>query len=184
ADGFRIRVESHENASLALLHRLSAATSDFNLFKAEPHNAIATKMQTVVISTVPQIAQLALDHEDRQRICSPVSCAMVVEYLTGQKEDPIDFSLKVFDTGLSVYGSWAYNVAHAFDRCRGAAYFCVKRSNSFFDLHKQLMKGIPSIVSVRGELPGALKPFPNGHLMVVVGWDQQTAEVICHDPAA
>lgn len=184
ADGFRIKVEPRDSAHLGLLYGLSVTTSHFDLFKPESADGVAQKMKTVVLSGVPKIAQFALDHEDNHRICSPVSCAMVVQYLTGEVKDPLDFASGVFDKGLSVYGSWACNVAHAFDVCRGSAYFCVKRCNSFLDIHKQLMRGVPSVVSVRGVLPGALKPFSQGHLMVVVGWDCAAREVLCHDPAA
>lgn len=184
ADGFRIKVEPRNSAHLGLLYGLSVTTSHFDLFKSESADSIAQKMKSVVLSGVPKIAQFALEHEDSHRICSPVSCAMVVQYLTGEVKDPLEFASGVFDAGLSVYGSWACNVAHAFDVCRGSAYFCVKRCNSFLDIYKQLLRGIPSVVSVRGTLPGALKPFPQGHLMVVVGWDSVTREVLCHDPAA
>lgn len=184
ADGFRIKVEPRDSAHLGLLYGLSVTTSHFDLFKSESSDEVAQKMKTIILSGVPKIAQFALDHEDNHRICSPVSCAMVVQYLTGEVKNPLDFVAGVFDAGLSVYGSWACNVAHAFDVCRGTAYFCVKRCNSFLDIHKQLARGIPSVVSVRGTLPGGLKPFSQGHLMVVVGWDSITREVLCHDPAA
>lgn len=184
ADGFRIKVEPRDSAHLGLLYGLSVTTSHFDLFKSESADEVAQKMKTIILSGVPKIAQFALEHEDNHRICSPVSCAMVVQYLTGEVKNPLDFASGVFDAGLSVYGSWACNVAHAFDVCRGSAYFCVKRCNSFLDIHKQLVRGIPSVVSVRGTLPGALKPFSQGHLMVIVGWDGVTRDVLCHDPAA
>jgi len=39
------------------------------------------------------------------------------------------------------------------------------------------------VISVRGTLPGAVKEFPGGHLIVIVGWDKQNQMVLCHDPA-
>jgi hypothetical protein len=129
------------------------------------------------------IAQFALEHEDNGRICSPVSCSMMLQYITGEYKDPLLFAAGAFDTGLGVYGSWGCNMAHAFEQADGKAYFFVKRMNSFVDIHNQLMKGLPVAVSVRGDLPGALKSFPHGHLMVIVGWDHDTRELLCHDPA-
>jgi hypothetical protein len=82
-----------------------------------------------------------------------------------------------------VYGSWPFNVSHLFEVLNGFAYAWVQRFDSFTDLHKQLLQNIPVVVSVRGALPGALKSFPHGHLLVVVGFDARTNEVICHDPA-
>lgn len=184
ADAFRIKVESNAAAQLSLIHGFSVAISNFNLFKAEKNDYVDRTLRSVFISGMPSIAQLALEHEDKSRICSPVSCAMVVHYLTGQSIDPGVFAAGVFDAGLSVYGSWACNVAHAFEYCKGKVHFFVRRFNAFADIHKQLGDGIPVVVSIRGTLPGAFKPFPHGHLMVVIGWDNDTREVLCHDPAS
>jgi hypothetical protein len=184
ADAFRIKIESHNAASLALVHGVSVAISNFNSFKTEAHHAIDSALASVHLSDMPAIAQFALEHEDKGRICSPVSCSMVAHYVTGHYKDPLDFAVSAFDTGLGVYGSWPCNMAHAFEHCEGKVNFFVRRMNSFKDVHQQLMQGMPVIVSVRGSLPGALKPFPHGHLMVIVGWDSATREVLCHDPAS
>ena len=183
ADAFRIRIEPHNSACLALVHGFSVALSNFNLFKAESHSTAGKELISVCCADVPLIAQFALDHEDKGRICSPVSCSMVMHYLTGQYKDPLEFMAGVFDSGLGVYGSWPCNMAHAFECCEGKVNFFVRRMNSFSDVHQQLVQGLPVIVSVRGALPGAFKPFPHGHLMVIVGWDKDTREVLCHDPA-
>jgi hypothetical protein len=183
SDGFRIKIQAHDGASCTLLHGLFVATSNYLLFVPEPTVAADT-MKSVVLSDMPAIAQFALDHEEKHRICSPVSCAMMTQYVTGRVHNLDNFVAGVFDTGLSIYGSWSCNVAHAYESCDGAAHFFVRRFNSFTDIYRQLVGGNPVVVSVRGNLPGALKPFPHGHLMVVIGWDHTTQEVICHDPAS
>jgi hypothetical protein len=183
ADAFRIKVEPKKSASLSLVHGVSVALSDFNSFKAEPHKKVDNSLQSVHLSHIPSIAQFALEHEDKGRICSPVSCSMVVHYMTGKYKDPLDFAAGSFDMGLGVYGSWGCNTAHAFEHSDGKTHFFVRRMNTFTDIHQQLVQGLPVVVSVRGNLPGALKPFPQGHLMVVVGWDRDAREVLCHDPA-
>jgi hypothetical protein len=182
ADAFRIKIIPHKNASLGLMHSCSVAISNFNTFKAE--QIISNALLSVHVEGVPAIAQFALEHEDNSRICSPVSCTMLVHYVTGQHKDPLEFAAKAFDSGLEVYGSWPCNMAHAFEECGGKMAFFVRRMNGFADIHQQLIKDIPVAVSVRGSLPGALKSFPHGHLMVVVGWDNEAREVLCHDPAA
>lgn len=181
ADAFRIKVQPQKSASLSLVHNMSVALSDFALFKPEK---IVDNLSSVHIIGLPQMAQFALEHEDNGRICSPTSCAMVVDFLTQRDQDPLDFASKSFDTGLGVYGAWPCNLAHAFEQCNGKYNFFVRRMNGFADLHEQLMQGMPVVVSIRGSLPGALKPFPHGHLIVVVGWDNDTRQVLCHDPAA
>ena len=183
ADGFKIKVEPHNAASLGLVQGVAVAFSNFNLFKPQAYNAIDQGLASVHLADMPAIAQFALEHDDKSRICSPVSCSMVAHYLTGHYKDPLDFAISAFDTGLGVYGSWPCNMAHAFEQCEGKVHFFVRRMNAFKDVHEQLMHGMPVIVSVRGTLPGAFKPFPNGHLMVIVGWDNNTREVLCHDPA-
>lgn len=181
ADAFRIKVVSTKGASLSCVYGCTVATSDFNTFKAEQTIA---DLPSVYIEDVPLIAQFALDHEDNGRICSPVSCAVLTQHLMGQDKDPLEFAAKSFDHGLGVYGSWPCNMAHAFEECGGKMSFFVRRMNGFSDVHQQLGRGIPLVVSVRGSLPGALKSFPHGHLLVVVGWNNDTREVLCHDPAA
>ena len=184
ADSFLIKIEPHDEAHLGLLYGLSAAVSHFGLFKAESCDDIKQHLKSVIISNMPTIAQYTFDHVDKNRICSPVSCAMVVQYITGNAVNLSDFIAAIFDEGLSVYGSWQCNVAQVFDICKGKMNCFVRRANSFIDLYHYLEKQLPVIVSVRGELPGAFKPFPHGHLMVIVGWSKETGEVICHDPAA
>lgn len=180
ADAFRIKVEAHEGAHLKLLCALSVAISNFNDFTAETSEN-CRHLATTAICGIPLIAQLALKHEDMNRMCSPTSCTMVIRYLTGRHMDALNFARGVYDDGLKTYGSWPFNVAHAFEYMD--THFFVRRCNSFAELHQQLICGSPVVVSVRGDLPGALKPFPHGHLLVVVGWDGKTQEVLCHDPA-
>lgn len=181
ADAFRIKIVPVKNASLSCVHGCTVAISDFNAFKTEQ---IIDQLPSVYIEGVPLIAQFALQHEDNGRICSAVSCTMVTQYLTGKDKEPLDFAAKAFDNGLGVYGSWPYNTAHAFEECAGKINFFVRRMNAFANVHEQLGKGVPVVVSVRGNLPGALKSFPQGHLLVVVGWDNEAREVLCHDPAS
>lgn len=184
ADAFSIKVEALEGSSLQQFHDICVSTSDFSLFKKESALQVAKKMKSVEINGLPTIAQFSLAHSDNAKICSPVSCAMVTSYLMQQNNDPLAFAQGVFDTGLSVYGSWPFNTAHAGDVTKGEFLFYVQRCNSFLDIHQQLNKGFPSVVSVRGSLPGALKNFPHGHLLVVIGWDADTQKVVCHDPAS
>jgi hypothetical protein len=182
ADAFRVKIEQQQSAPLSLVHSIAVALSNFSLFK--PECVADGDLPSVHVTNVPTVAQFALEHEDKGRICSPVSCSMMTHYLTGVYKDPLDFAAGVFDTGLGVYGSWACNVAHAFEHGEGKIHFFVRRMNGFADLHQLLLKGFPVVVSVRGVLPGAFKPFPHGHLMVVVGWDNDTRHVLCHDPAS
>ena len=154
-----------------------------NKFEPEQVTAKVAQLPSVHISHVPKISQFALEHAENGRFCSPVSCTMLVQYLTKFAIDPIQFASRSYDAGLNAYGSWPFNMAHAFERCNGKNWFFTTRLNSFTDLYNQLMRGIPVVVSVRGTLPRAPRSYPHGHLLIVVGWDSETKEVICHDPA-
>lgn len=183
ADGFRIKVMPHDGASLDYIHGVAASVANFTLFKPEPIDKHFKQLSSVRITQVPQISQLALKTPHKERICSPTSCTMLVRFLLKEHVDPLEFADGVFDTGLNAYGSWPFNTAHAFERSAGSMWFLPVRLNSFQELHHQLNRGLPVVVSVRGRILRAPKPYPQGHLLVVVGFDARRQEVICHDPA-
>jgi len=180
-DAFRIKVDARNGADLSLLRSLTVSLADYEKFKPESLDGIY--LSSVSIAAVPKISQFALDHPESKRLCSPTSCSILTGFLRGEYVDPIDFADGVFDHGLEIFGSWPFNVAHAYEHCREHMHFCTRRLNSFTELYHQLQRGIPVVVSVRGSLEGAPKVYDNGHLLVVVGWDAKKRTVICHDPA-
>jgi hypothetical protein len=182
ADAFAIKVTAHDGANLALIKRLFGTAIDYDRFKPEAAGTLC--LPSCTIDGVPQLAQLSINHTQCTQMCSPTSSTMLAGYLTGKQYDPLEFALKSYDHGLQAYGSWPFNVAHAFDACSGAWYYFNTRLNSFRELHAYLQRSLPVVVSVRGYLPGALKPFNNGHLLLVVGYDADKHAVVCHDPAA
>ncbi len=183
ADAFRIKVVGVKGASVKAVKGLAVTVVDMHDFKAEKITARTKMLASVYLKQVPKISQIALNHPDSNRICSPVSCTMLTQYLTGSVIKPELFAKGAYDKGLDAYGSWPFNMAHAFEYDKGKNWFYNTRLNSFAELHKQLARGLPVVVSVRGHLPGAPKPFPLGHLLVVTGWDNKTQEVLCHDPS-
>lgn len=182
ADAFRIKIIGHEGANVALVKLVAVSIADYAQFKSESIDAW-TSLPSVFVKGVPKVSQFKVDHPENRRLCSPTSCSMVTGFLRGEHIDPVDFADNVFDHGLEIFGSWPFNMAHAFEQCLGSNWFFTARLNGFFDIHKQLMQGIPVAVSIRGALDGAPKPYEDGHLLVVVGWDAQKKSVICHDPA-
>jgi len=183
ANGFRIKISAQEGASLGLLRGFSVCTADFTKFKSQTITKNILNLPSVYVRGVPKKSQMALDHPRIKHLCSPTSCSMLTSFLSRKKVDPLEFAKSVFDCGLDTYGSWPFNVAHAFERCRGNYFFSIVRLHSFENLHRQLRRRIPIVVSVRGHLKGAPKVYDNGHLLVVVGWDAKRKQVICHDSA-
>ena len=183
SDAFRLKVTAISGANLFGIKEFAFAITNYNLFKPEKLGEQITQLPSVYISNVPQISQFELAHKENARICSPTSCTMLTRFLTESSTDPRDFADNAYDHGLDAYGSWPFNIAHAFEQSGGTISFFTTRLNSFAMLYHQLSRGIPAVVSVRGWLPGAPKIYRHGHLLVVVGWDKKTKEVICHDPA-
>lgn len=184
ADAFRIKLEAKNGAPIDLMKAFAVTVSNKRKFKPESFTKRMEQLPSVMVKNVPRLSQFALNHPKSGSICSPTSCAILTRYLTGCVIDPIDFAEKSFDGGLQAYGSWPFNMAHAFEKCKGKIWFFNTRLNSFAELHRQLSRNIPVVVSVRGSMRGAPKPYPHGHLLVVVGWDAKRRQVVCHDPAS
>lgn len=183
ATAYRIKIVAQDHASLSLLRSININIANLQKFKTEKMHTAIAQLPSIFLRHIPLQSQMILDHPKANCLCSPTSCSMVVAYLNRQFINPIQFANNVFDNGLGIYGSWPFNTAQAFLQTQGKFLFAVARLNSFIDLYKQLQKKLPVIVSVRGQLQGAPKDYSNGHLLVVVGWDQQKRKVLCHDPA-
>lgn len=182
ADAFRIKVEAHDGAQLTFLKRLHVCVADMKKFSTIPQPNY-NQLSSVMLSNVPQQSQMILDHPRANNLCSPTSLSMMLGFVKKAWVDPLMCAEFVYDSGLDSYGSWPFNVAHAFEVCKGKVIFSVIRFASFAQLHQQLMRNMPVMVSVRGELEGAAKSYNDGHLLLVVGWDALRKKVICHDPA-
>lgn len=183
ADAFCVKIMAHDGADLSAIKSFAVTLSDYRTFKPETVDKKGVRLPSVRIKSVPKIAQLSLDHQRSNHMCSPVSCSMLVGFLMKKDVDPLEFAKKSFDEGLDTYGSWPFNTAHAYELCDQKFWFAPVRLHSFQELHSYLQQGIPVVVSVRGAIEGAPKSYDNGHLLVVVGWDAHKQAVICHDPA-
>ena len=181
ADGFRIKVVPKEGASLYDFRGLAVNVAHLRDFAFVPEEY--KNLPSVLIDAVPRYSQMLIQHERAEHMCSPTALSMLLEYLGQQPINLLDTALKVYDDGLNAFGSWPFNIAHAFDYCKGSFYFYIARLPSFRELHAFLVRKIPVIVSVRGPLPGGAGEYAHGHLMLVVGWDQERQEVLCHDSA-
>ena len=181
ADGFRLKIEPQKGANLSNLRLISVCVSDFSKFSPENIDQF-DQLPPVDIEGIVKKSQMLLNHSHNNKMCSPTSTCMLVSFLTKKYINPLSFALKVYDNGLQAYGSWPFNIAHAFERCL-SYYFRVIRLGSFIDLHKYLSNGTPVVVSVRGKMDGAPLEYNKGHLILIKGWDSKTKEVICHDPA-
>jgi hypothetical protein len=182
ADGFRLKIESHKKADLANLKMIGVCISNLYKFKPETICNEILRLPSTKISGILKKSQMKIDHVHNKRMCSPTSTSMLISYLTNKQIDPLDFALNSYDYGLEAYGSWPFNIAHAFE-IFPERYFRVLRLKSFADLHNQISLGNPVVVSVRGRLFGAPQEYNSGHLILITGWDQKKKQIIVHDPA-
>lgn len=187
--GFKVKVTSHNGASLKDLRALFVGLCDLKKFKLV---RLKEQLPSVIIHGVPKQSQMVLDHPRYRDLCSPTSTSIIVNYFASKIGTPTiypnldnyigNFADNVYDRKLNIYGNWQLNVAQAFDAAHGDIFFRVERLNSFKDLHAYLMKKIPVAVSVH-RLAGGAMPYKFGHFMVVVGWDNERQRVLCIDPA-
>lgn len=183
ADGFAVKITPRNGASLALIDGCFVSVSNYHFFKHE-QSGVYDSHKSIMIKKVPKFSQFLVQHPENSRICSPTSCAMLVNFLHENVVSPDSFSTQVYDEGLETYGSWPFNTAHAYELAGKNYFFYVTRLPSFQKIYDYLQKGIPVVVSVRGSIDGAPQPYPHGHLMVIVGWNKHSQTVVCHDPAA
>lgn len=182
ADGFEVKVVA-KGATLDAVKALFVCCTDFTAFVPERPYLAGKPLASVYLQGVPTKSQQRIDHPRIGALCSPTTVTMMLEYLLGYPVDALETARGVYDEGLDVFGNWAFNMAYAFEKTEGRYYWYGARLHNFAQLHALLSQGMPVGVSVRGRIKGARKPYPNGHLLVVVGFDAKKQQVLCHDPA-
>jgi hypothetical protein len=180
ASGFRIRIIAHESAFLdgfRTLH-ISAIDRDIHTVSFIPSANVSVNLK------INGLSQIALPDERRLRLCSPTSTAAVINFLSCSLPlSPIEFANCVVDSAFDIYGNWILNTAQA-SHVLGNPWHCfAARLTTFNQIIDQLLKGYPVVVSIRGPLMGSALPYQSGHLVVVTGYDSETQEVFCMDPA-
>jgi hypothetical protein len=181
ADAFKVRVDCNAGSNLADLRLLNVCISNMLKFEHEKLTVL-DGLKSVELRHVPKISQFELGHDKQDSMCSTSSLTMLLGYLLRKNMDPLDVAENSFDNGLSAYGSWPFNTAHAFEKCYNN-HFHVQRLPSFRDLYGYLSRGLPVIVSIRGAIKTAPQEYPNGHLILVCGLNAKKKRVVCHDPA-
>lgn len=132
------------------------------------------------IENVPRTSQLLLNHPRHRDFCSPTSTSMAVNYLGKTHVDPVVFASRAHDQGFDIYGNWILNAAEAYCQL-GGKYRChVERLAGLGALYEALARGTPVVASVKGPIAGAPLPYNFGHLICVVGCNEN--EILCNDP--
>ena len=182
ATGLESASKPQNRQNLEGLHGLHACATDLKTHQLEAADALNSA--NLIDLNVPQISQMALRDERKDRLCSPTSTMAVVKFLSPQEGlRPLSFADEVLDTAFDIYGNWILNTAQA-SHYLGPPWQCyVARLTNFQQVLDQLAKGFPVIVSVRGPLIGSALFYQSGHLLVVKGYDPKSQNVLCMDPA-
>ena len=125
--------------------------------------------------------------------CSPTSIAMVLAHhghrpkavgVRRHTNAVVDHTARlVYDHGYGGTGNWAFNTAYAATLVDGDSY--VTRLRDLRAAEPLIKDGVPLVLSIafrRGELTGAPISSSNGHLVVLVGFDEHGNPVV-NDPA-
>jgi hypothetical protein len=130
---------------------------------------------------VPPRSQLAAGGGAARNICSPTSVAMVLEYWRAPV-DTLTLAAEIYQPALDRYGVWPAAIRAA--ARHGVAGYLL-RFPDWASAAWCLERGLPIVASVRyapGELTAAAIPETTGHLLVITGYDTDTALV--NDPIA
>lgn len=169
--GFRVKVEG----DLAGLHSLFVCCSNLKEIQTKILN-----LPPVHLNEFPAQSQQILSHKRARDLCSPTSTTTSINYLLKQQLCPAQFAETAKDQGFDIYGNWVLNTAAASEYLLPKYRIHVERLTDFSAIHNQLQKGLPTVVSVRGPLPGAPMPYQYGHLLCVIGYEN--GRVHCMDP--
>lgn len=178
AVAFRVEVQALNGSDLSQFYALFASCADTKNLQFQ---AFDKQVQSVRLD-IAGVSQMALNDVNAMRLCSPCSTTSVVSFLTKKSLDPLVFAQTVYDSGHDIYGNWMLNIAESFSLLGPSYRAWVERLDGFETIYKYLVQGIPSVVSVRGTLDTALKPYNSGHLIAVIGYNATDDSIICMDP--
>ena len=137
-----------------------------------------------VFIDVPRRSQMVVP-KIGNRICSPTSVAMVLEYY-GTNLPTTTVARGVYDNSTKIYGNWSFNTAYA----ASLGYNAYVDTFDLNALKYTLSRGIPVICSIatydKAQLEGSPMAYPSGHLVVACGYEQigGVTYINFNDPAA
>jgi hypothetical protein len=139
-----------------------------------------------LINDVPLCSQMV--YPDGGEVwCSPTSTSMVLGYW-GENPGPCEPRVRaavagVYDWIYDGHGNWPFNAAYAASLGYEAY---VARFTSLAKAEEFVKAGVPVVMSIawgKGDISGSTIPSTNGHLLVLIGFDERGNPII-NDPAA
>lgn len=181
AEGFRIRIEACGGANLEKFYTIySCCSSILELRQIRE----SSDLQGSFHLPMQGLSQMCLNHPRSMSLCSPTSTTAAIHFvLNNQRLDPLEFAHRVYDAGFDIYGNWSFNVAQAFIELNSQWHCFCARVSGFQKILQYLKEELPIVVSIKGNLTGSFTSYPNGHLIVVRGYDSFSHRLLCMDPA-
>lgn len=184
ADALRYKIELNREEKIA---KTPSIKSIYLTLKTEKEDVevLSEDINYLIELDVPERSQMLVP-EIGNRICSPTSISMVLEYY-GLNMETEEVAAGVIDNEIDIYGNWSYNTS--FVGSKGLNSY-VARFNSVDEIKKKIAEGIPVIASIKTKskntLAGAPQTYPSGHLIVIRGFTEKYGEeyVIVNDPAS
>ncbi|GGR30447.1 peptidase C39 family protein [Deinococcus ruber] len=173
---YEYRVTLHDQASISLLALTTSLKEQHQAFLGEAGNPAQWGRRL----DVPLRSQMV--HEGGEGWCSPTALSMLLSYHGIEVSVP-DAAAGTFDRVYEGTGNWPFNTAYA--ATFGLSAF-VTRLPSLRVAESFLGAEVPLALSLGwkvGELDNAPLPSSGGHLVVLVGFDEQGQPVV-NDPAA
>lgn len=183
ARGFCVKVEAKNGAKFDDFWALHAAFVDLEAFKANSHKVSKWQSAKSAYVPVPGRSQVALCHARHMDLCSPTSTSSVVSFLASCEIPTVEFAENVWDCSFDIYGNWIFNMAESAAILNKTWRCYAGRLDTFEPIFANLERAVPSVVSVRGPLRGAIFPYQKGHLIAVIGYDAKKDRILCMDPA-
>lgn len=184
-DRIRVRVRAHGRAGLevrvARLDLVLSDRSDTSGLAALDARPPLERASWVRRLDVPFRSQRNAGATIASRVCSPTSTSMVMAY-RGVDVELERFCASAFDGPNDIYGNWPRNVQAAW--VHGVPGHLMRYSH-WRDVEASIAAGQPLVASIRvkpGELKGAPYESTDGHLVVLVGFDE-AGNVLANDPA-
>jgi len=131
---------------------------------------------------VPPRSQRTEEASLADRVCSPTTVAMMLEY-RGVSVPTSVVAEKLYDVRHDIYGNWTRAIQGAFEF--GVPGY-LTRFSDWESVEAVLRSGQPLVASIRtpeGGLTGAPYVSTAGHLVVIVGFDE-AGNLLVNDPAA
>jgi uncharacterized repeat protein (TIGR02543 family) len=177
----KFRIVITPNGSAPRINSVSVTTKPTSSTGVSP----STSGLAYKVLNVPRIAQMSVPNIGSV-ICSPTSMAMILNYY-GKGLTAAGVAGVVYDRTWKAYGNWTLNASYA---GHFGLYSRVEFVSSMSVIRDYINRGIPVAVSVNCSYkiagnPGSPQAYPNGHLLVVVGFESINGvwHAVVNDPA-